>query len=78
MEETYLVKHTVVYNNKKPKKDLVLKIEKGDNVNVEVPTGYKKMTMELDWRIPPFKQIYEKLGVEYFDETQLLKEDFME
>jgi len=72
------MKHTIVYNSEKPKRDLVLKYVKGDNVNIEVPTGYKKITLELDEKLLHYKQIYEALGVEYYDETQLLKEDFLE
>lgn len=72
------MKHTIVYQTKKPKRDLVLKYVQGDNVKVDVPKGYSKITLELDQKLLPYKQIYEALGVEYFDETQLLKEDFME
>lgn len=71
-------KYTVVYKKNKGKKDLVLQFKMGDNLNLEVPEGYVKKVMELDLYQLPYKQIYEALGVEYFDETQEVKEDFME
>lgn len=71
-------KYTVVYKKNKDKKDLVFQFKMGDNLNLEVPEGYVKKVMELDLYQLPYKQIYETLGVEYFDETQEVKEDFME
>lgn len=73
---TQIDKYTVVYKKNKDKKDLVLQFKMGDNLNLEVPEGYVKEVMELDLYQLPYKQIYEKLGVVYFDETQLTKEDF--
>ena len=68
------MKHTIVYDSKKPKEHLVLRIVAGDNVDVEVPNGYSKMTMEMPDLLLPVKQIYEKLGVEYIGEDQTLEE----
>ena len=67
---TQIDKYTVVYKKNKDKKDLVLQFKMGDNLNLEVPEGYVKEVMELDLYQLPYKQIYEKLGVVYFDETQ--------
>ena len=75
---TQIDKYTVVYKKNKDKRDLVLQFKMGDNLNLEVPEGYVKKVMELDLYQLPYKQIYEQLGVEYFDETQLVKEDFLE
>lgn len=63
-------KYTIVYKKNKDKKDLVLQFKIGENLNLEVPEGYSKKTIELDLYQLPIKQIYEALGVEYFDETQ--------
>ena len=67
---TQIDKYTVVYKKNKDKRDLVLQFKMGDNLNLEVPEGYVKKVMELDLYQLPYKQIYEQLGVVYFDETQ--------
>ena len=67
---TQIDKYTVVYKKNKDKRDLVLQYKMGENLNLEVPEGYVKKVMELDLYQLPYKQIYEQLGVEYFDETQ--------
>lgn len=67
---TQIEKYTVVYKKNKDKKDLVLQFKMGDNLNLKVPEGYVKKVMELDLYQLPYKQIYEQLGVVYFDETQ--------
>jgi len=68
------MKYTLVYRNDKknePDKHLILELVPGDNIKLEVPTGYSKMTIELETSLLPVKQVYEKLGVEYLNESQM-------
>lgn len=73
MMRTQIDKYTVVYKTNKDREALVLQFKMGENLNLEVPQGYTKKTMELDLYQLPYKQIYEQLGVVYFDETQELE-----
>jgi hypothetical protein len=71
------MKYTFVYRKdlkNEVGKHLILEIVFGDNVDLEVPEGYLKMTMETDSMLLPVKQAYEKLGVDYIVERQFIEE----
>lgn len=68
------MKYTFVYRSDKknePQKNLILQLVPGDNIDLEIPAGYSKMTMETESLLLPVKQAYEKLGVEYIGERQM-------